>query len=71
MMNFLVFFIALITAVVFTPIAKRLSNKFGILAVPGGRRQHHGRIPKLGGIAIFAGYLVGILLIYWLLPARP
>lgn len=63
-----VFLLALTTAVLFIPLAKRISFKFGLVAVPGGRRQHHGRIAKLGGIPIFAGYAAAILLIYWLLP---
>lgn len=64
----MVFAVALVTAVLVTPIAKRLSVRFGIVAEPGGRRQHHGRIPKLGGIPLFAGYLAGIILVYWALP---
>jgi UDP-GlcNAc:undecaprenyl-phosphate GlcNAc-1-phosphate transferase len=68
MVHAIVFVTALVTAVLFTPLAKRLSFRFGIVAEPGGRRLHHGRIPKLGGIPVFAGYLAGILLIYALLP---
>jgi len=64
----IVFLMALFMAVIFTPLAKRISFKFGMVAVPGGRRKHQGRIPKLGGVPIFVGYLAGILLIYWLLP---
>src|SRR5690606_13318669 len=32
------------------------------------RRRHAGRIPKLGGLAVFLAWLVGIGLVYWLLP---
>lgn len=63
-----VFLLALITAVVLTPLARRLSFRLGIVARPGGRRQHKGLIPMLGGIPIFVGYLAGIVLIYALLP---
>ena len=63
-----IFVAALLTAVALTPAARRLSFRWGILAEPGGRRKHHGRIPKLGGIPVFLGYLVGIGLVYWLLP---
>lgn len=68
MVYLITFAAALGTAVLATPLAKQLSFRLGIVAEPGGRRQHHGRIPKLGGIPVFAGYLAGILLIYWLLP---
>ncbi len=55
-------------AVAFSPVARRLSFRWGLVAEPGGRRQHAGRIPKLGGAAIFAAWLVGVALTYWLLP---
>ncbi len=55
-------------ALVATPLARRLSFRLGLVAEPGGRRRHTGRIPKLGGLAIFAAWLVGVALIYWLLP---
>jgi UDP-GlcNAc:undecaprenyl-phosphate GlcNAc-1-phosphate transferase len=51
-----------------TPLVRRLSFALGILAEPGGRRRHAGRIPKLGGLAVFVAWLVGIGLTYWLLP---
>ncbi len=38
------------------------------MAEPGGRRQHQGRIPKLGGLAIFGAWIIGVVLIYWLMP---
>lgn len=63
-----IFITALLTAVALTPVARRLSFRWNIVAEPGGRRQHHGRMPKLGGIPVFLGYLVGIGLVYWLLP---
>lgn len=55
-------------ALVATPLARRVSFALGILAEPGGRRRHSGRIPKLGGAAVFAAWLVGVALTYWLLP---
>jgi UDP-GlcNAc:undecaprenyl-phosphate GlcNAc-1-phosphate transferase len=55
-------------ALVATPLARRLSFQLGIVAEPGGRRRHAGRIPKLGGLAVFAAWLVGVGLTYWLLP---
>ncbi|MCP4357585.1 MAG: undecaprenyl/decaprenyl-phosphate alpha-N-acetylglucosaminyl 1-phosphate transferase [Chloroflexi bacterium] len=64
----IVFAAALITAVFLIPVTKKISFRYGMVAEPGGRRQHSGRIPKLGGIPLFLGYLVGIILIYKLLP---
>ncbi|WP_374688063.1 MraY family glycosyltransferase [Promineifilum sp.] len=55
-------------ALVAAPAARWLSFRLNLVAEPGGRRRHQGRIPKLGGLAIFAGWLVGVALTYWLLP---
>jgi UDP-GlcNAc:undecaprenyl-phosphate GlcNAc-1-phosphate transferase len=63
-----VFLAAFLTALVVTPLAERLARRRGILAVPGGRRQHPLPVPKLGGIPIMVAYLVGIGLIYWRVP---
>ena len=68
MIYLLVFGVALITAVLLTPPVRQLAFRWGIVAAPGGRRRHSGMIPKLGGVPIMLAYLVGIGLIYWLLP---
>lgn len=68
MIYWIVFVAVLGTAVILTPPTRRLSFKLGIVAQPGGRRRHTGLIPKLGGVPIMAAYLLGIGLIYWLLP---
>ena len=64
----LVFVAALATAVLMVPVAQRLSFRLNLVDRPGGRRRHKGLIPRLGGLPIMAGYLVGIVLIDWLLP---
>jgi UDP-GlcNAc:undecaprenyl-phosphate/decaprenyl-phosphate GlcNAc-1-phosphate transferase len=68
MVYLLVALISLVTAMVATPLARRLSFRLNIVAEPGGRRHHEGRIPKLGGLAVFIAWLAGVILIYWLLP---
>ena len=32
----------------------RLAPSLGLLDIPGGRRQHHGPVPKVGGLALIA-----------------
>lgn len=64
----LVFGVAVLVALVITPLVIRLSLRTGIVAVPGGRRQHKGQIPKLGGLAILGAWLAAVALIYWLSP---
>ncbi len=58
------FFIALIL----TPTARRLSRKWGVMSIPGGRRRHTRPIPMLGGIALAVAYLAGIVVIYLIIP---
>lgn len=65
---FLIFLVPLAVALLTTPWAGRLARRWGIVARPGGRRQHEGVVPKLGGLPLLLAYLVGIGLIYWLIP---
>lgn len=51
-----------------TPVAINLSHRFGLVARPGGRRQHTGDIPRLGGLPLLAGLVVGWALAAWLAP---
>lgn len=43
-----------------TPIAFRLARFLGAMDVPGGRRHHHAPVPRIGGVAVFAGFLAGM-----------
>jgi UDP-GlcNAc:undecaprenyl-phosphate/decaprenyl-phosphate GlcNAc-1-phosphate transferase len=52
--------VALATVVATTPIVKWLSVKTGAVDNPGGRRVHHRPTPRLGGLAIFAGFLAAM-----------
>lgn len=67
----LVFLSAFLIAIVFTPLARRLSYRLDLVARPGGRRRHSGLVPKLGGIPVFLAFCVGAALTWWLLPPVP
>ena len=57
--------LALSAAVAFasTPLVKALSVKVGAVDVPkDGRRMHDHPIPRMGGLAIFLGFLAAVLL---------
>ena len=58
----IVFNAALATALLTVPLARLLSFRFGIISVPGGRRQERSPMPKLGGLAICVGFMAGIIL---------
>ena len=46
-----------------TPLAGRLGVRWGLVDRPGGRRKHSGIIPRTGGLALFGGFFVTVLLI--------
>ena len=58
----IVFNIALAVTLLLIPSVRQLSLRFGITSIPGGRRQEPRAMPKLGGLAIFGGFLIAILL---------
>jgi UDP-GlcNAc:undecaprenyl-phosphate GlcNAc-1-phosphate transferase len=64
----IVFSAAFITALILAPLTRKAALHWGIIAAPGGRRKHPGPMPRLGGLAVFGGWIVGVVLIYWLLP---
>lgn len=52
------FLCALIVTFVLTPVVKRIAIKVGAVDKPDARKVHHGLIPRLGGLAIYAGFMV-------------
>ncbi len=50
-------------ALILTPAAIALGLRLGVVAVPGGRRQHKGHISKLGALPIFVGFALTILVV--------
>ncbi len=62
-MDFWAFAIAALVAAAATPLAIRIAPKIGAMDIPkDGRRMHDHPIPRFGGIAIFLGLLVSVLL---------
>ncbi len=58
----MVFNLALAISLAMIPAARYISCRFDITSQPGGRRQESLAMPKLGGLAIFAGFLIAIAL---------
>jgi len=54
-------FVALVASLLLTPLARRLALKVGALGRPGGRNIHGNATPRLGGIAIAGGWVLGLL----------
>lgn len=60
---FLALVVALVVSFLTSPLVKNFAYKVGAIDVPkDARRMHKVPIPRLGGLAIFIGFMVGILL---------
>jgi UDP-GlcNAc:undecaprenyl-phosphate GlcNAc-1-phosphate transferase len=57
----IVFGVALILALLLTPLARRLAPRLGIVATPDRRRKHVGQIPKLGALPLFGAFTVAVI----------
>jgi UDP-GlcNAc:undecaprenyl-phosphate GlcNAc-1-phosphate transferase len=61
-----IFVTAFILALIITPLSARLGYHFNLTAQPGGRRVHQGEMPRIGGVALFAGFVGAGLLVFTL-----
>lgn len=59
----LVAFTALLLAVVTTPVVRRIAWRYGFVDQPSFRKVHTTPIPRLGGVAIYLGFIVALLLL--------
>ena len=48
-----------------TPLIKKFGLKRGLVDKPGGRKIHSRPMVRLGGVAIFAGTLAALLIVWW------
>ena len=55
------FSIALVVAYFITPKVMELAIKVGALDAPDERKVHKGMIPRMGGLAIYAGFVLAVL----------
>ncbi|MEQ4482044.1 glycosyltransferase family 4 protein [Cohnella silvisoli] len=62
------FIAAMALALVLTPLVKKLAIRIGAIDVPNHRKVHTRIMPRLGGVAIYAAFTVGLLLILPWLP---
>lgn len=59
----LALFVALVVSFLTSPVVKAFAYKVGAVDVPkDNRRMHHVPIPRLGGLAVFFGFIISILL---------
>ncbi len=58
---FVPFFIALIISYVLTPFVKKLAIRIGAVDRPDMRKVHTHAVPRLGGLAIYIGFMAAVL----------
>lgn len=63
MMNLLLIFAsALLLVLGATPVIRRVADRFGVIDQPDRRKLHRAPVPLLGGIAIYLGFILALLL---------
>ncbi|MCA9871334.1 MAG: undecaprenyl/decaprenyl-phosphate alpha-N-acetylglucosaminyl 1-phosphate transferase [Caldilineae bacterium] len=54
---------ALVAVVLATPVVRRVAWRFGFIDQPSFRKVHSTPMPRLGGLAIYAGFIVALLVL--------
>lgn len=54
---------AFVLTLLLTPLAGQLGRRWGLVDAPGGRRKHKGIVPRTGGLALFGGFFIIVLLL--------
>jgi UDP-GlcNAc:undecaprenyl-phosphate GlcNAc-1-phosphate transferase len=69
----IIFGAGLALSLALTPLAGWIGRRFDLVAYPGGRRLHNRPIPRTGGIAVFAAFLLAVLLsqVFIISPFEP
>jgi UDP-GlcNAc:undecaprenyl-phosphate GlcNAc-1-phosphate transferase len=66
----IIFFAALALSAIATLAARKLGERWGLVQVPGGRRQHTRPVSRIGGVGLLLGFLLVSAGLYWFGP-RP
>jgi UDP-GlcNAc:undecaprenyl-phosphate/decaprenyl-phosphate GlcNAc-1-phosphate transferase len=67
-MFFLTLIVCFMISILITPLIKKLALKIGAIDKPNQRKVHQSLMPRLGGIAIFISFIVGVLMLH---PENP
>lgn len=59
-LNIIAAVIAAVVAYLLTPVVRRVAEKAGIVAQPGGRRVHARPTALMGGLAMYAGFMAAV-----------
>ena len=56
--------VAFVASILLTPLVKRLAFRIGAVDAPNYRKVHARIMPRLGGLAIFLAFLIGVAILY-------
>lgn len=59
----LIFVAALLTAIVGTPVVRRVALRTGAMDQPSARKIHANPMPRLGGVAIYSAFILALVLL--------
>jgi len=62
-MQYLIFIAAFAITLQLLMVLRRLAPRIGLLDTPGGRKDHQGAVPLVGGLAMFIGFAFSLLLL--------
>ncbi|MEG0258839.1 MAG: MraY family glycosyltransferase [Lysinibacillus sp.] len=62
---------AFVASILLTPLVKRLAFRIGAVDAPNYRKVHARIMPRLGGLAIFLAFLIGVAILYPFLISVP
>ncbi|HYK74659.1 MAG TPA: MraY family glycosyltransferase [Pseudoneobacillus sp.] len=62
-MIYLTMFICFVTSILITPLVKKFAFKIGATDKPNKRKVHEKIMPRLGGLAIYISFIVGMLVL--------
>jgi UDP-GlcNAc:undecaprenyl-phosphate GlcNAc-1-phosphate transferase len=61
----LAFLVSALLVIWSTPLVKRMGFKLGVVDKPGGRKIHKRPMVRLGGVSIFIGTVLALLVVWW------
>ncbi len=62
---FAAFLISFLVVLVATPIVNRLGKRIGLVDKPNHRKVHKRPMVRLGGVAMFIGVVIALLIVWW------
>lgn len=62
MMNYIILAVAFSVTIALTPLVRKVAMNLKIYDVPSKERIHKGVIPRLGGVAIFLGFVISLII---------